>query len=368
LTQIDFDLTIGDIKIPNPLVLASIAGLTNSSFAITRSAGLAILGGYNLDEATIKAAKELVKKGRSEFAYDDPMPVIKNELGVMNATEIIAGVNARSSTLEPLLEIAELTHQEGAILELNAHCRQPEMEAIGAGQFLARDLTKLGEWIQEIKQTDVPLSVKIRAGVVGDVELAKAIDRAGADAIHIDTMDSGPTLIKKIRNATTLKIIANNSIVDYSSAHKMFSMGADYVSVARAAMAGDIALQEILAEVQSYQETVGWYNAPKHICAGGDLRGLTYCCTPVKDCPLHYVLKRAGITKEEYVRIKESFKGTKLGAGPDTCFGSMVWCCKITRPCPWRDSSLQDLGFSDVEYMQLKKQLAEAFLSCRNLE
>ncbi|MGZ8891593.1 MAG: methanogenesis marker 9 domain-containing protein, partial [Halobacteriota archaeon] len=108
MPQIDFDLTIGDINIPNPLVLASIAGLTNSSFAITRSAGLAILGGYNLDEATITAAKELVKKGRSEFAYDDPTSIIKNELGVMNATEIIAGVNARSTTLEPLLEIAEL--------------------------------------------------------------------------------------------------------------------------------------------------------------------------------------------------------------------------------------------------------------------
>jgi TIM-barrel protein len=363
----DFDLTIGDIKIPNPLVLASIAGLTNSSFAITRSAGLAILGGFNLDEATITAAKELVKKGRSEFAYDDPTPVIKNELGVMNATEIRAGVNARSTTLEPLLEIAELIHQKGAILELNAHCRQPEMEAIGAGQCLTRNLPKLVEWIQEIKQTDVPLSVKVRAGVIGDVELAKAIDRAGADVIHIDIMDLGPTLVKKIRDATTLKIIANNSIVDYSSAHKMFSMGADYVSVARAAMVGDTALQEILAEVQSYQETVGWYNAPKHICAGGDLRGLAYCCMPVKDCPLQYVLKRAGITKEEYVRIKESFKETKLGAGPDTCFGSMVWCCKITRPCPWRDSTLQDLSFSDVEYMQLKKQLAEAFLSCRNL-
>jgi TIM-barrel protein len=189
----DFDLTIGDIKIPNPLVLASIAGLTNSSFAITRSAGLAILGGYNLDEATITAAKELVKKGRSEFAYDDPMSVIKNELGVMNATEIIAGVNARSATLEPLLEIAELTHKKGAILELNAHCRQLEMEAIGAGQCLMRDLTKLSEWIREIKQTDVPLSVKVRAGVIGDVELAIGPGRQCELRFRTEVDDPVPT-------------------------------------------------------------------------------------------------------------------------------------------------------------------------------
>jgi TIM-barrel protein len=368
VSQVAFQLAIGDVQIPNPLVLASMAGLTNSSFAISRSVGLAILGGYNLDASTIDAAKELVKKGRSEFAYEEPTPVIENELGVMSTINMKAGINARSTTLEPLIAIAELIHQKGAILELNAHCRQPEMEAVGAGQCLTRDLNKLSEWIREIKQTDVPLSVKVRAGVVADIELAKAIDKAGADAIHVDTMDSGPALVKKIRDATALKIIANNSIVDYSSAHKMFSMGADYVSVARAAVADNTAVEEILAEVQSYQEAVGWYNAPKHICAGGDLRGLAYCCMPVKECPLRYILKRAGISEEEYAQIKESFNNTKLGAGPGTCFGSMVWCCKITRPCPWRDSSMQDLGFSDVEYMQLKKQLAERFLSCRDLD
>ena len=367
MSQNDFDLKIGEIKIPNPLVLASIAGVTNSSFAITRSAGLAILGGYNIDEATISAAKELVKKGRSEFAHDDPMLVIKNELGVMNSTPVKAGVNARSATLEPLLDLADLAHEKRAILELNAHCRQPEMETIGAGQCLLRDFDKLGEWIKEIKQTDVALSVKVRAGVVPDVELAKVIGRAGADAIHIDTMDSGPVLIKKTRDMTSLKIIANNSIVDYRSAHKMFLMGADFVSVARAAMVSNEALKGILSEVQLFQRAVGWYNAPKHLCAGGDLRGLAFCCLPVKDCPLHYALKRAGITEEEYVRVKDGFKQTKLGLGRDTCFGSVVWCCKITRPCPWRDSCLQDQGFSDVEYMRLKKQLAEELLSRRNL-
>src|SRR5450756_3081171 len=62
------------------------------------------------------------------------------------------------------------------------------MEAIGAGQCLTRDLPKLATWIQEIKQTDVPLSVKVRSGVVSDVELARTIDKAGADVIHIDMM------------------------------------------------------------------------------------------------------------------------------------------------------------------------------------
>lgn len=365
MEDIKFDLNIGDVKIPNPLIIASMAGITSSSFAISKNVGLTILGGYNIDDATIEVAKSLIRRGRSEFAYDDPESVIKNELGVMNSSGKKAGVNVRSATLDPLLKIAELVKGRGAVLELNAHCRQPEMKEIGIGEAMMLDLVKLSEWIQEIKQTDVALSVKVRAGIVNDVQLAKAIDYAGADAIHVDAMDFGPPVIKKIRNSTNLKIIANNSIVDYSSAYKMLSMGADFVSVARVALQGARALEDILAGIELFQEQVGWYNAPKHICAGGDLRGLTFCCMPVKECPLHYVLKRAGISKENYIELKESFSDTQLGEGRNTCFGSMVWCCKITRPCPWRDSTLQEINLSDVEYMKIKKQLAEKIMNSR---
>jgi len=76
------------------------AGLTNSLVVISRSVGLAILGGYNLDAPTIDAAKELVKKGRSEFAYEEPKPVIENELGVMSTINMKAGINARSLLCE----------------------------------------------------------------------------------------------------------------------------------------------------------------------------------------------------------------------------------------------------------------------------
>ncbi len=368
MANVDFGAAIGDIKIPNPLVLASIAGLTDSTFVVSRSVGLAILGGYNADVATIVAARNLIKKGRSEFAYEQPSAVIEDELGAMKTTDMAAAVNVRSATLEPMLEIAKGVRDNGAILELNAHCRQPEMQAAGAGQAMLSDIDRLQTWIRELKQLDVTLIVKIRAGVVEDIALTKAIDRAGADAVHIDTMDLGPRLIKKVRDQTSLKIIANNSIVDYESAHKMLSMGADFVSVARAAIASNTALEEIRIGLESVEKTVGWYNAPKHICAGGDLRGLAFCCMPVKDCPLNYVLKRAGIKKEQYIRIKEDFMGSKLGAGARTCFGSMVWCCKITRPCPWRDSTLQEHDISDIEYMQLKKELAERLLSCRQLK
>ncbi len=106
-----------------------------------------------------------------------------------------------------------------------------------------------------------------------------------------------------------------------------------------------------------------WENAPSHICRGGDLRGLAYCCPPIKGCPIHKALNILQITPEKFIKIKEDFgKKTKLGLGKNTCFGSLVWCCKITKPCPYRDREMEKYGISKEEYMRLKKELSYEIL------
>ena len=233
-----FDLKIGYVSPRNPIALASMAGITDSKFALRfKNAGLVILGGYNLDRPTNEAARKEIERGRTEFLSDDPMEFLKTELEA--AREINAkAVNVRAASLEAYVQAAELARKYGAILELNAHCRQPEMIELGAGEALLKDLPRLCEYVKKIKETGVVLSVKTRANVVNDVELAKAVEKAGADIIHVDAMhpqgvDIG--VIKRIRNSTSLFIIGNNSIVDFESAKEMFSHGADMVSVARAA-------------------------------------------------------------------------------------------------------------------------------------
>lgn len=106
-----------------------------------------------------------------------------------------------------------------------------------------------------------------------------------------------------------------------------------------------------------------WENAPSHICRGGDLRGLAFCCPPVKGCPIHNALKMLKMDIQEFIEIKNDFgKKTKLGKGKNTCFGSLVWCCKISKPCPFRDEALLSSGISREEYMELKKKLSEEIL------
>jgi TIM-barrel protein len=344
------------------------AGIVDSAFArqYAGDAGLVVLGAFNLEEGSMEVASKLVARGRKEFISDEPLELIKREIRAVNTGSAVA-VNVRSTTLEPLIEAAKLVKEEGAILELNAHCKQPEMLEVGLGEALLHDLPRLSAWISAIKETGVVLSVKVRANVVDDVKLARLIDKAGADIIHVDAMLEGfgadPDAIKKYRDATRLFLIGNNSVTDFAAAKEMFSWGADMVSVARGAMENSNLIKELVESVTSYQKSIGWYNAPKHVCSDGDFRGLAFCCLPVKPCPVHEKFKKLGYTAEEFARTKMEFaRGTMLEFGEDTCFGSLVWCCKITKPCWIRDGVLNTIDLSDAEYMKLKKKLGEYIL------
>lgn len=363
-----FDLYTGYVRFRNPIALAPMAGIADSAFAnqYAGDAGLVVLGAFNLDNGSMEVASKLVARGRKEFISDEPLELIKQEIRAVNSGSAVA-VNVRSTNLEPLIEAAKLVKEEGAILELNAHCKQPEMLESGIGEALLHDLPRLSAWIKAIKETGVVLSVKVRANVVNDVELARLIDKAGADIIHVDATLEGfgadLDAISNYRDATRLFLIGNNSITDFAAAKEMFSRGADMVSVVRGAMEDSDLIKELVESVTSYQQSIGWYNAPKHVCSEGDFRGLAFCCLPVKPCPVHAKFKKLGYTAEEFARTKLEFaRGTMLEFGEDTCFGSLVWCCKITKPCWIRDGVLNTIDLSDAEYMKLKEKLAKHIL------
>lgn len=367
-----FDLRIGYLNPRNPISLAPMAGVTDSKFSkqFTDHAGMVILGGYNLDDRTNEAARRAIQRGRSEFVIDSPFEFLSSELEAMNEEGCAVMVNVRGVDIDDYVEAARIAKNYRAGIEINAHCRQPEIMELGAGQALLEHLDTLSEIIGAAKSTGAVVSVKTRANVVDDVELAEVIEEAGANIIHVDAMGqrgADTNIIKKIRNNTSLFIIGNNSVVDFSSAKSMFSRGADMVSVARAVLREPNILRFLVNQITQYQMDTGWYNSPKHICGGGDLRALAFCCLPVKPCAVHNALRQIGMTAEEFARLKLDFvKGTPLEYGDSTCFGSMTWCCKITKPCFLRDGVLEIVGISDVEFMQLKKHMAEEILARRN--
>ena len=133
------------------------------------------------------------------------------------------------------------------------------------------------------------------------------------------------------------------------------------VSLARGA--NERTLAGLDAAITRYADEQGWYNSPKQLCRGGDVRALAFCCMPVKSCPLIPTLEKIGMSRDRYIALKhEAVAGTILEAGAQTCFGSLSWCCKSSSPCMFRDMTLGQMGVSKKEYMQAKRRLSDEMM------
>jgi len=218
------------------LALASLSGVADADWARTGAphADLAFLGGIALDADSRAAARSLVARGREEFLPADPIAFIDEQLAALADAPIRPGVNVRSATVEPVREAAAVCADHGAILEINAHCRQDELCDVGCGETLLRDRDRLVDYVAAASDAGAAVSVKVRAGVPG-VELpatASAVADAGADVVHVDAMDSEP-LIADVAAASDAACLANNGVRDRATTWEYLAYGADGVSVGR---------------------------------------------------------------------------------------------------------------------------------------
>jgi tRNA-dihydrouridine synthase B len=359
-----FELVINDQVVKTPIAIASMAGWVDAQYVLERAKniGAAFIGGYSIDEKTMEATRIMVESGRKEFFYDDPVTELQRQVELLKDSDVITGLNLRGSSPESYQSIAEKLG-EGIVYEIDAHCRQPAMIEAGCGEYLLHHPDRLAETIEALKSAGVTVSVKIRAGVnKNDRDLGRCIWKSGADIIHVDLMDFGYAKIRQLRNTNPLLLIANNSINTFDRMKDMFSHGADLVSLARQS---DVrTLRRLDAEIREYTAEQGWYNAPKQLCRGGDVRALTFCCMPVKDCPLLPLLNRIGMPRSEYVVLKqESVKNTPLEEGENTCFGSLSFCCKSSTPCMFRDITLFKIGLTKQDYMRYKHRLSDKIMA-----
>ena len=359
-----YGLLINDRVVKTPVALASMAGIVDAAYVLDRKdhVGIAFMGGYSIDAPTIEASRQMAAGGeRKEFLYDDPAVELQTQIDALKTTHVIPAINLRGSTPAAFTALARQLG-DSVVYEIDAHCRQPAMVAAGCGEYYLHHTIELCAVIRALKAEGVTVSVKIRAGVApDDRKLAEACWKAGADILHIDLMDFGAAKLRQIRNSCPLLLIANNSINTFDRMREMLSHGADLVSLAR--HADERTLAGLDAAIARYANEEGWYNSPKQLCRGGDIRALTFCCMPVKECPLLPTLNRIGIPKEDYIRLKlGAVESTPLEQGSQTCFGSLAWCCKSSSPCMFRDMTLKGAGISRKEYMRLKRELSDTIM------
>jgi len=220
------------------VALASLSGEADAAWARAAAdhVGAAFLGGIALDEPARAAAREMVAdRDREEFLPADPIAFVERELAALADAPVRPAFNVRSATVDPVREAARACARHGAILEINAHCRQAELCAAGCGETLLADVDRLARYVEAAVDAGAAVSVKVRAEVDG-VDLpatAARIERAGADAVHVDAMDS-EAVVADVARATDLFVIANNGVRGRETAREYLRYGADAVSVGRA--------------------------------------------------------------------------------------------------------------------------------------
>ena len=329
-------LEVGYLNLDNPIAITcsndDFHGHHNSdephdSNRFNGSAGLLILDDINLDEV--------------------PLSDVEATLNAIKTTSTL-GFSVKCSKDEPLMEAAKFAARNLYLMELDA--------------LTGMNAERLSDLVKRIKRCGTTLSAKLSPETLTD-DLAATLRNSGLDIIHLNLCGmngTGPKMVKKISDQHGPRIMALGDIGDFEDAESLLAMGADLVSLH--GPEPDFA-DWLSNAMKEYDHLSGWYNAPKHICSGGDLRGLAFCCPPVKHCPVLGALRRAGIAPEEFVDRKVKLaKGTLLEGGEGTCFGSLVWCCKASKPCYLREAALRRAGLSNREYMNLKRKLAEQLL------
>ena len=233
-------------------VVAPMAGITDADFlnkVIPQGFNVATLGGYSLDEPTIEASKKIIERGRREFDFplDEIFTHIENEVNSIKKVHgnVKVSANVRSTTPQPIIEVGNIENLD--IVEINCHCRQDEIVAIGCGQEML-NRADLKDFIsQVVDNVRSEVSVKIRANVDGidTLKIASLIEDAGADYLHIDAMKKGVfeadwELLRKICNNFNIKVIGNNSVNSRANLEKMIDTGVDGFSIARSIISGNL--------------------------------------------------------------------------------------------------------------------------------
>ncbi|RDZ52373.1 dihydropyrimidine dehydrogenase [Haloferax sp. Atlit-6N] len=222
------------------VAVASLSGESDAAWADAAAphVGAAFLGGVALDDASQAAARELVARGRSEFLADDPVAFVSDQLASLagfDGEDRFVAVNVRATSPAPIREVAAVCADRGAGVEINAHCRQDELRAVGCGETLLRDTDRLASYVAAAAESGAPVGAKVRAEI-DDVDLpslAVALADAGADWLHVDAMDSEAAIADVTAAAPELFLVANNGVRDRETATEYLDYGADAVSVGR---------------------------------------------------------------------------------------------------------------------------------------
>lgn len=243
---------IGNVEIKNQVVLAPMAGISNTAYRqIIKEMGAGLIF------AEMVSDKALVYGSEKTF-----------DLLKMSDMERPIAQQIFGSDVDSFVKAAKLVEDKmhPDIIDINMGCPVPKVAIKSqAGSALLKNPDKIKEIVSAVvKAVSVPVTVKIRSGwdanSVNAVEVAKVIEEAGASAItvHGRTRAQGYSgnadwnIIKQVKEMVSIPVIGNGDVTSAEKAKEMLDFtGCDAVMIGRGVLGNPWLIKECVSYLES---------------------------------------------------------------------------------------------------------------------
>lgn len=243
---------IGNVEIKNNVVLAPMAGISNSAYrTIIKEMGAGLIVAEMVSDKAIMYGS---KKTQDMLYMTDFERPISQQIFGSDKESFVYSAKYIYENMKP------------DIIDINMGCPVPKVAiSAQAGSALLKNPDKVYEIVKSVVESvPIPVTVKIRSGwdenSINAIEIAKIVEKAGASAItvHPRTRKQGYSgkadwnIIREVKKNVSITVIGNGDILSAFDAKRMLDeTGCDAVMIGRGVLGNPWLIKECVEYLEN---------------------------------------------------------------------------------------------------------------------